>query len=104
MARLRTVMARSRTGLAFIRTGLSILLIGIAFLVAFPHAGWLWHLLDWSLVIAGLALVADGFYWTIPAERKRTELPYCFADLEIALPDYGIPSRSWQKAVFHRAQ
>lgn len=103
MARLRTVMARSRTGMAFIRTGLSVLLIGIAFLVAFPAAGWLWHLLDWSLILAGSALVADGFYWTIPAERRRAELPYCFADIEIMLPDYGVPTRSWQKTVFQRA-
>jgi uncharacterized membrane protein YidH (DUF202 family) len=103
MARLRTVMARSRTGMAFIRTGLSILLIGIAFLVAFPAASWAWHLLDWCLILGGTALVADGFYWTIPAERKRAELPYCFADIEIILPDYGVPSRFWQKTVFHRA-
>ena len=103
MARLRTLMARSRTGMAFIRTGLSIFLIGIAFLMSFPQASCLWHTVDIVLVIGGLALVADGFYWTIPAERKRTELPYCFADIELMLPDYGVPSRSWQKVVFHRA-
>lgn len=103
MARLRTVMARSRTGMAFIRTGLSILLIGIAFLVAFPSAYWAWHLFDWTLILCGLALGADGFYWTIPAERRRAELPYCFADIEIMLPDYGVPTRRWQKVVFHRA-
>ena len=103
MARLRTIMARSRTGMAFIRTGLSIFLIGTAFLISFPHAKLLWHIVDWSLAVGGLALVVDGFYWTIPAERKRAELPYCFADLEIMLPDYGVPSRFWQKAVFHRA-
>jgi uncharacterized membrane protein YidH (DUF202 family) len=103
MARLRTIMARSRTGMAFIRTGLSIFLIGTAFLISFPAAAWVWHLFDLSLAVGGLALVADGFYWTVPAERKRAELPYCFADLEIMLPDYGVPSRFWQKAVFHRA-
>ncbi|CAK8713803.1 Type II secretion system protein GspE N-terminal domain-containing protein [Candidatus Electronema halotolerans] len=103
MARLRTIMARSRTGMAFIRTGLSIFLIGIAFLISFPAAAWVWHLFDLSLAVGGLALVVDGFYWTIPAERKRAELPYCFADLEIMLPDYGVPSRFWQKAVFYRA-
>ncbi|WP_417913612.1 hypothetical protein [Candidatus Electronema sp. JM] len=103
MARLRTVMARSRTGMAFIRTGLSILLIGVTFLVSFPDAGLLWQLLDWCLILGGSVLVADGFYWTVPAERKRTEFPYCFADLEIALADYGIPSRHWRKTVFYRA-
>jgi uncharacterized membrane protein YidH (DUF202 family) len=103
MARLRTVMARARTGMAFIRTGLSILLIGITFLVSFPEAGVLWQLIDWLLILGGTALTADGFYWTIPAERARKELPYCFADLEIMLADYGKPSRCWQKTVFPRA-
>ncbi len=103
MGRLRTVMARSRTGMAFIRTGLSISLIGIGFYISSPATSWICHLFDLSLIFGGLALVVDGFYWTIPAERKRTELPYCFADIEIMLPDYGVPSRSWQKVVFHRA-
>jgi uncharacterized membrane protein YidH (DUF202 family) len=103
MARLRTIMARSRTGMAFIRTGLSIFLIGSTFLIAFPAAQWPWHLFDALLAVSGLALVADGFYWTVPAERQRAELPYCFADLEITLPDYGKPSRFWQKTAFHRA-
>ncbi len=103
MARLRTVMARSRTGMAFIRTGLSILLIGITFLVSFPEASALWQVLDWLLILGGTALAVDGFYWMLPAERARKELPYCFADLEIMLADYGKPSRGWQRTVFPRA-
>jgi uncharacterized membrane protein YidH (DUF202 family) len=100
MARLRTVMARSRTGMAFIRTGMSLSAVGTGLLVYFGAGSAAWAVFDAMLIITGLALVADGFYWHIPAEKVRMQFPYCFADLEITVPDYGTPARNWRKAVF----
>jgi hypothetical protein len=34
------------------------------------------------------------------AERIRKQFPYCFGEMEIAIPDYGKPARSWGKVVF----
>lgn len=101
MARLRTVMARARTGFAFIRTGLSLFLIGAAFLLFFDDAGALgWTVFSYAMMAAGLLLVADGFAWSIPAERTRRQLPYCYGDMEITIPDYGVPARFWKTVVF----
>jgi len=100
MARLRTVMARERTGFAFIRTGLSLALIGIAFVLYFGTDSTGWNLFNWLMIIAGLLLIGDGLYWGLPAERTRSQFPYCFGDMEITIPDYGVPARTWRKAVF----
>jgi len=100
MARLRTVMARSRTGMAFIRTGMSISAVGLGLLVYFGAGNVWWTIFDFALLVSGLLFIADGLYWHIPAENTRKQFPYCFGDLEIMLPDYGTPSRSWKKAVF----
>jgi uncharacterized membrane protein YidH (DUF202 family) len=100
MARLRTIMARSRTGFAFVRTGLSLALIGAAFVIFFGTDSSSWNIFNWLMISSGLLLIADGLYWSLPAERFRQEFPYCYGDMEIALPDYGTPSRSWQKVVF----
>jgi len=100
MARLRTIMARSRTGMAIIRTGMSISAVGLGLLVYFGAASLLWTLFDATLLAVGLLLIADGVYWYLPAERARQQLPYCYGELEIAVPDYGVPARSWGKAVF----
>ncbi len=101
MARLRTVMARARTGFAFIRTGLSLFLIGAAFLLFFDDTGALgWTVFSYAMMAAGLLLVADGFAWSIPAERTRRQLPYCYGDMEITIPDYGVPARFWKTVVF----
>ncbi len=100
MARLRTVMARSRTGLAFVRTGMSLCGVGIGLLVYFGFANVPWAALDVLLVAVGALLIGDGLYWHLPAEKLRTQLPYCFCDVEITVPDYGKPARSWGKAVF----
>jgi uncharacterized membrane protein YidH (DUF202 family) len=97
MARLRTVMARSRTGLAFARTGMSIAAVGLGLLVSFGAHSAGWTAFNVALTVCGLALVADGLYWHLPAERLRRQLPYCFGALEIALPDYGRPAAEWQK-------
>jgi uncharacterized membrane protein YidH (DUF202 family) len=100
MARLRTVMARSRTGMAFIRTGMSISAVGLGLLVYFGAGNAWWTIFDAALILSGLLFIADGLYWHLPAENTRRQFPYCFGEMEIALPDYGTPSRSWKKAVF----
>ena len=101
MARLRTVMARARTGFAFIRTGLSLLSIGVGFLLFFGNSGAIgWDVFNYLMMTAGLFLVADGLYWSVPAERTRRQLPYCYGKMEIAIPDYGVPNRFWKTVVF----
>lgn len=100
MARLRTVMARSRTGLAFIRTGMSIAAVGMGLLSYFGLASIPWAIFNAVLILIGLALIADGLYWHLPAEMTRKTYPYCFGEMEMAIPDYGTPARTWKKAVF----
>jgi len=100
MARLRTVMARSRTGLAFIRTGMAVSAVGAGLLVSFGAASAAWTALEVLLILGGALFIVDGLYWHLPAENMRKELPYCFCDLEIAVPDYGKPARTWARAVF----
>jgi uncharacterized membrane protein YidH (DUF202 family) len=99
-SRLRTAMARCRTGLSFIRTGTSIFSVGLGLLVYFGWGGILWTLFDFLLMVAGLLLIADGLYWYVSAERTRRELPYCFEDLEIRMPDFGKPTMFWKKVIF----
>jgi uncharacterized membrane protein YidH (DUF202 family) len=100
MARLRTIMARSRTGLAFIRTGMSIAAIGAGLLVSFGTSSPAWAALYGAMVLMGGLFAADGLYWHLPAERMRKEFPYCYCDVEITIPDYGKPGRTWGTAVF----
>ena len=101
MARLRTVMARARTGFAFIRTGLSLFSIGVGFLLFFQDTGGTgWAIFNYLMIVSGLFLVADGFVWSVPAERTRRQFPYCYGDMEITIPDYGTPARFWKTVVF----
>lgn len=100
MARLRTIMARSRTGLAFIRTGMSLKAVGIGLLVYYGADVMSWTIINGLLILVGLLLVADGFYWYIPAERARKQFPYCLGEMEIPIPDYGRPAHSWEKVTF----
>jgi uncharacterized membrane protein YidH (DUF202 family) len=100
MARLRTVMARSRTGMAFVRTGMSISAVGMGLLVYFGTANMVWAVFNVLMISTGIALIADGLYWHLPAEQVKKQFPYCFADMEISIPDYGKPARSWGKVVF----
>jgi hypothetical protein len=99
-SRLRTTMARSRTGLSFIRTGTSIFSVGLGLLFYFGWGNILWTLFDFLLMLAGLLLIADGLYWHISAERTKRQLPYCFEDLEIRMPDFGKPTQFWKKVIF----
>ncbi|MGE5256969.1 MAG: hypothetical protein ACM3KE_09875 [Hyphomicrobiales bacterium] len=99
-ARLRTILARSRTGMAFIRTGTKIFSVGLGLLVYFGTANTLWTACDIGLMLLGLIVVADGFYWHIPAEKTKNQFPYCFADVEILFPDYSKPTLYWKKVVF----
>jgi uncharacterized membrane protein YidH (DUF202 family) len=104
MARLRTVMARSRTGMAFIRTGMSISAVGAGLLVYFGTGNAAWTVLESVLTLAGFVLITDGLFWHIPAEKIRSQFPYCFGDMEIVIPDYGKPTCDWGKAVFSNDQ
>lgn len=100
MARLRTIMARSRTGLAFVRTGMMMCMVAGGLLVYFGGSSPAWIAVYAALLAAGAVLVADGLWWHIPAERSRRQLPFCYCDVEIPIPDYGKPAREWAKAVF----
>ncbi|MDR3629186.1 MAG: hypothetical protein P4L42_02490 [Desulfocapsaceae bacterium] len=99
-SRLRTVMARSRTGMSFIRTGTSFFSVGLGLQVYFGSAILLWTLHNAALMILGLFLIADGFFWHLPAEKTKKEFPYCFADMEIMFPDYAKPLSFWKKVIF----
>ena len=99
-SRLRTFMARSRTGLALVRTGISIFSVGAGLLFYFGTANTFWTIFNLILMAIGVVSIVDGFYWHVPAERIRKQFPYCFADMEIAMADYGKPASSWKKVVF----
>ncbi len=100
MLRLRTVMTRSRTGLALVRTGVGVSAVGTELLVYFGAGNIAWTIFNILLIVVGLALIADGFYWHIPAEKIRKQYPYCYGDMELIIPDYGKPARLWKKVVF----
>ena len=86
--------------MAFIRTGMSISAVGLGLLVYFGTRNFWWTTFDALLIVAGLLFIADGLYWHLPAETTRQQLPYCYGEMEIAVPDYGTTSRAWRKAVF----
>jgi uncharacterized membrane protein YidH (DUF202 family) len=100
-ARLRTTLARSRTAMRFIRTGVSIFSVGFGLLVYFGWGNTLWNIFDFVLIIAGLFMTFEGFFWYIKAERRKKQLPYCWEGLEIRIPDYAKPSQLWKKVVFN---
>ncbi len=100
MARLRTAMAVGRTGMAFVRTGMSITSVGAGLMAYFGTVSPSWTVFNALLIVGGLALIVDGYRWMLPAERMRKEYPYCFGDMEIAVPDYGRPNAEWGTVVF----
>ncbi len=101
MARLRSVMAVTRTGLAFVRTGMSITAVGAGLMVYFGEASVGWTIFNIFLILSGLALIIDGYYWITPAERIRAQYPYCYGDMEITIPDYGVPANTWGTVIFN---
>lgn len=103
MARLRTVMACGiRTGYSYIRTGLTLFFIGLVFAVYFHRTNVYWYCYEISMMLGGLALIVEGLLCALPAEKLRQQFPYCNADIEITIPDYGVPCRTWKKAIFDR--
>ena len=100
MARLRSVMAVTRTGLAFVRTGMSITSVGAGLMVYFGTASVGWTIFNAVMIFAGLALIADGYYWIVPTEKMRAQYPYCYGDMEITIPDYGVPTNKWGTVIF----
>jgi uncharacterized membrane protein YidH (DUF202 family) len=67
----RTIYARARTGLAFIRTGVTFISIGLGFMKYFGFG--ILTVLDSTLVVAGLFMVADGAVWYWPARKEQGE-------------------------------
>jgi len=80
---------------------MSISAVGIGLLVYFGVANIAWTIFNAALVVTGLAFIADGLYWHIPAEKTKQQFPYCFGDMEISIPEYGKPVRRWGKVVFN---
>lgn len=67
----RTIYARARTGLAFIRTGVTFISIGLGFIRYFGIS--MLTVLDSTLVVAGLLMVADGAVWYWPSRKEQRE-------------------------------
>jgi hypothetical protein len=86
--------------MSFIRTGASFFSIGLGLQVYFGSANLLWTLHNAALILVGVFLIADGFYWHLPAEKTKKGFPYCFADMEIVFPEYATPSPLWKKVIF----
>jgi uncharacterized membrane protein YidH (DUF202 family) len=93
LACYRTMMARARTGLAFTRTGIAFAGLGIALLRQF-HTG-PWSIFYSSLVLVGLLMLMEGFYWYVPgrrAGRKGLESVLRMGDQE-TIWDFVFPPR-----------
>jgi len=67
LAYLRTMMAKARTGLAFTRTGVAFAGIGIGFIRKFNPGPW--TAFDWGLIVVGVLMLAEGFYWYFPGRK-----------------------------------
>lgn len=73
LACLRTKMARARTGLAFTRTGIAFIGLGIALLRIRQLQTGLWPFFDGLLVLAGAAMLFEGFSWYFPDRRAGAD-------------------------------
>jgi uncharacterized membrane protein YidH (DUF202 family) len=71
----RTIYARARTGLAFIRTGVAFLSLGLGLVQYFGIS--VMTALDLLLIVAGMAMIADGALWYFPVRNEQAELPRC---------------------------
>ncbi len=67
----RTKLARARTGLAFTRTGIAFTGLGIGLMRQFEATVWsAWSIFDITLIIAGVVMSAEGFYWYFGGRRS----------------------------------
>jgi uncharacterized membrane protein YidH (DUF202 family) len=70
----RTKLARARTGLAFTRTGIAFTGLGIGLMRQFEARTWTaWSVLDVVLIVAGILMSAEGFYWYFGGRRSGIE-------------------------------
>lgn len=94
LASLRTTMARSRMGLAFTRSGVAFTGLGIALIKRFPIAGW--NYFDIFLIVVGIAMALEGFYWYLPGYRAGRNALKRFRDSlgEKTIWDFEFPPLS----------
>ncbi len=72
----RTKLARARTGLAFTRTGIAFTGLGIGLIRQFEidTGRWSgWSVLDVALIVAGMLMSAEGFYWYFGGRKSGIE-------------------------------
>lgn len=73
LACYRTIYAHARTGLAFIRTGTTFVGIGVGLVEYFKSN--LTSIVDYFIIAAGLAMIADGIIWYWPVRKEQSEAP-----------------------------
>jgi uncharacterized membrane protein YidH (DUF202 family) len=70
----RTKLARARTGLAFTRTGIAFTGLGIGLMRQFEASRWTaWSVFDVVLIVAGVLMSAEGFYWYFGGRKSGIE-------------------------------
>ena len=72
LARERTLMAKERTMLSYVRTGIAFVGLGLILLRFFPIS--LWVVLDATLIILGLGMMAKGLRDFQRAKSEEEEL------------------------------
>lgn len=72
LARERTLMAKERTLLSYVRTGIAFVGLGLILLRFFPPS--LWVVVDASLILVGLGMMAKGMYDYRRVKAQEEEL------------------------------
>jgi uncharacterized membrane protein YidH (DUF202 family) len=67
----RTKLAHARTGLAFTRTGIAFTGLGIGLMRQFKAGPW--SVFDVSLIIVGVLMSSEGFYWYFGGRKSGIE-------------------------------
>ena len=75
LACYRNLASQARTGLAFLRTGVTVTIFGLGLVTYFGLD--VWSILDGLLILAGMAMIADGAAWYWPVRGEYTETPRC---------------------------
>jgi len=75
LACYRNLASQARTGLAFLRTGVTVTILGLGLVTYFGLD--VWSVLDGLLILAGMAMIADGAAWYWPVRGENTETPRC---------------------------